>query len=229
MKLTLIERKEEVPGVESFVFEPDAPLSWKAGQYVHYVLHHEPTDDRGSDRWFTVASAPFEGKPMITTRLSGDEGSSFKKKLASLAIGSRSVEITGAAGDFTIDEPEREYVFIAGGIGITPFHSILKQADHEGVALRALMLYSNRDERVPYKDELDSFVAHNPSLSIEYITAPSRIDETLIGEHVRDLQTPLFFVSGPEPMVKSLAEMLETLGVPKSNIKLDDFPGYPME
>ncbi|MDE1925120.1 MAG: hypothetical protein KGH79_02985, partial [Patescibacteria group bacterium] len=67
MKLNLICRKTEAPGVESFVFGPAEPLSWKAGQFLHYVLHHEPTDSRGSDRWFTVASAPFEGEVMITT------------------------------------------------------------------------------------------------------------------------------------------------------------------
>jgi ferredoxin-NADP reductase len=227
MKLTLIEKKEEVPGVTSFIFEPEEALTWKAGQYLHYVLHHEPTDDRGSDRWFTVASAPFEKKVMITTRLAAEKGSSFKKELAGLEIGA-SIEISAVEGDFTL-APERECVFIAGGIGITPFHSILKQADHAGEKPKIKLFYSNRDENVPFRQEIETFAKNNPNLLVHFISAPKRIDEPTIREFVPDLQSPLFYVSGPEPMVKSLADVLESMGVPKNNIKLDDFPGYPAD
>jgi len=84
MKLKLIEKKQETPDVISFIFSPSETLTWQPGQFLHYVLHHEPTDDRGSDRWFTNAAAPFEGNVRITTRLASENGSSFKKKLFSL-------------------------------------------------------------------------------------------------------------------------------------------------
>ena len=77
MKLKLAAKKTESPGVESFIFKPEEPLAWKAGQFLHYVLNHLATDDRGSDRWFTIASAPWERHVMLTTRLASKQGSTF--------------------------------------------------------------------------------------------------------------------------------------------------------
>jgi ferredoxin-NADP reductase len=130
MKLKLVARRAESPGVESFIFKPEKPLVWKAGQFLHYVLNHAPTDDRGSDRWFTIASAPFERHVMITTRFTSKHGSTFKKTLKALKPGN-AIEISDLDGDFIVSDPKKQYVFIAGGIGITPFRSILKQAEHE--------------------------------------------------------------------------------------------------
>ncbi len=228
MILTLRERKPEAKDVESFVFEPAGPLVWKAGQYLHYVLHHRPTDDRGSDRWFTVSAAPSEGHVMVTTRFAGDKGSSFKKELATLKVGD-TIEISEVEGDFIIEDPSAEYVFIAGGIGITPFRAILTEAASAGVMPKVTLLYGNRDTDVPFKAELDAIAANNPNLAIHYITAPEKIDEAAIRAHVADLSTPLFYVSGPAPMVMSLAEVLKGMGVAEARIKLDDFPGYPGE
>jgi ferredoxin-NADP reductase len=228
MKLTLDRRKREVVGVESFIFKPEKPLVWKAGQYLHYVLHHEPTDNRGSDRWFTIASAPFEKEPMITTRLAKDKGSSFKTALSSLKIG-ESIEISEVEGDFIVEDTTQEYVFIAGGIGITPFHSILKELDHAGIKLNVTLLYANRDAQVPYQEEFLAFSKDNSNLKIHYITTPDRIDENKIRGLIPDIQKPLFYVSGPEPMVEALGNMLKTMGVPLDHIKQDWFPGYPAE
>lgn len=230
MKLHLIRRKKEASGVESFVFAPESPLTWRAGQFLHYVLHHEPTDDRGSDRWFTVASAPFEKEVMITTRLADEKGSTFKAALGTLNVG-ESIEIsdTGGDGDFVIDDPLLEYVFIAGGIGITPFHSILKEADHARVQLKVTLLYANRGTDIPFKEELEAIQKNNPSLIIHHVISPERIDENTIKKLVPDTQKPIFYVSGPEPMVKSLSETLKKMGIPPNHIKLDDFPGYPAD
>lgn len=228
MKLTLISKKTEAPGVESFIFEPMESPSWKAGQYLHYVLPHNPADERGTERWFTIASAPFEKRVMVTTRLAAEGGSTFKAALDALPVG-ESIEASDVEGDFVVDDVAQEYVFVAGGIGITPFHSILKEADHAGTALRVTLLYANRDANVPFKDELDAWAARNPNLVIRYLTSPARIDEDAITAFVPDLHKPVFYVSGPEPMVKSLSTMLESMGVPAPHIKLDDFPGYPAE
>jgi ferredoxin-NADP reductase len=228
MKLNLVERRPEAPGVESFIFRPEAELAWKAGQFLHYVLHHEPTDDRGSDRWFTVASAPFQKDVMITTRLAAEKGSTFKSALAALKIG-EAIEISDTDGDFIIEDTARDYVFIAGGIGVTPFHSILKEMDHAGVPLRVTLLYSNRDAQIPYKDEFDALQQKNPNLAIHYIISPERIDEASIRALVPDLEKPLFYVSGPEPMVESLGTTLKSMGIAPERIKQDWFPGYPAE
>lgn len=228
MKLELTARKPESPEVESFVFKPQGSLAWKAGQYLHYVLHHEPTDDRGSDRWFSIASAPFEKNVMLTTRFTRDKGSTFKKTLAALKPGD-TVEFTDVDGDFIVDDPKQEYVFIAGGIGITPFRSILKEADHQGTPLRVKLLYGNRDRNVVFKEEFETLAKRNPHLSIHYLFSPERIDKTSLEKRVPDFKKPFFYVSGPEPMVESLGKLLSEMGVPKEHIKQDWFPGYPEE
>ncbi len=228
MLLTLISKKVETPDVESFVFEPAEDLSWKAGQYLHYRLLHSPADERTTERWFTVSSAPFEKKPMITTRFAPENGSSFKAALRALKVGD-TIESDYVDGDFTVDDLVREYVFIAGGIGITPFHSILKEADHTGTKLNVTLLYSNRDQNFVFKNELDAWSQNNPNLVIHYLVSPDRIDETAIATFVPDLKKPLFYISGPEPMVKNLGTLVESMGVPTDHIKLDDFPGYPAE
>jgi ferredoxin-NADP reductase len=125
MKLKLSAKRPESPGVVSFIFQPQKPLKWKAGQFLHYVLNHASTDDRGSDRWFTIASAPYEKHVMITTRFTAKKGSTFKKTLKALKAGD-TIEVSDLDGDFVVDDPKKNYVFIAGGIGITPFRSILK-------------------------------------------------------------------------------------------------------
>lgn len=225
MKFILSKKREEVPGVTTFVFAPEAPVSWQAGQYLHYVLPHE-ADERGKERWFTVSSAPFEGTPMITTRLAGEKGSTFKRALLALKAGD-AIEADGPEGDFTLESASGPKVFIAGGIGITPFHSMLKQADHVGEAIDATLLYANRDERIVFKQEIDLYAAKHPEFKAHYLVDPERIDEASVRRFVPDLAAPTFFISGPEGMVKAIGSMLEGMGVAQARIKLDDFPGYP--
>jgi len=228
MKLKLAAKKIESPGVVSFIFKPQEPLVWKAGQFLHYVLNHTSTDDRGSDRWFTIASAPYERHVMITTRLASTKGSTFKKTLKGLKRGDE-IEVSDLDGDFTLNDPKKECVFIAGGIGITPFRSILKQAAHDGKRLRVTLLYANRDKTVTYKKELETLAARNPAFQIHYLFKPQRIDKDAIRKLVPDLKKPVFYVSGPEPMVEDVGKMLQQLDVPQKHIKQDWFPGYPAE
>ena len=228
MKLELVGRKSESPGVESFIFKPEQPLAWKAGQFVHYVLNHAPTDDRGSDRWLTIASAPYEHHVMLTTRFASKHGSTFKKTLKALKPGG-TIEVSDLDGDFIVSDARRKYVFIAGGIGVTPFRSILKQAEHDGTSLRVNLIYANRKYVAAYKEEFDAMAKRNPHLKIHYLFHPQRIDEKTVKELVPDLKTPIFYVSGPEPMVESIGKMLQQIGVPKRRIKQDWFPGYPAD
>ncbi len=195
---------------------------------MHYVLNHAPTDDRGSDRWFTIASAPFERHVMVTTRFATREGSTFKKTLKALKVGDE-IEVSDLDGDFTLGDPKKEQVFIAGGIGITPFRSMLKQATHDGKRLRVTLLYANRNKIAAYQKELEALAARNPNFKIHYLFSPQRIDKDTIKGLVPDLKKPLFYISGPEPMVEGVGKMLLQLGVPAKRIKQDWFPGYPAE
>lgn len=226
MKLTLLYRKNETPDVESFVFQPSQSVAWQAGQYFHYVLHHRPTDDRGSDRWFTVASAPYEQNVMVTTRFTSEKGSSFKTQLKDFKAGD-SIEVSELEGSFTLDDLTQEYIFIAGGIGITPFRSILLEHDHQGHQPKVTLLYANKNQDVVYKEELEALAKNNPHFKLNYIFSPDHIDEDRIKAAVPDLQKPFFYVSGPEPMVNAMAELLVKIGVPTEHLKRDSFPGYP--
>ncbi len=226
MKLKLINKIEEAKDVITFVFEPEEKLVWQAGQFFHYVLHHEPTDDRGSDRWFTVSSAPFEKHIQITTRFAPDKSSSFKSELHKLEIGKSQIEISFLEGNFVVDDPSLEYVFIAGGIGITPFHSIIKQLNFEKKPINVTLLYANHDQNIVFKAELEEIAAKNPNFKINYIFSPEHVDEKKVKELVPDLTKPVFYVSGPEGMVDNLIKMLKGMNIPENQIKGDWFPNY---
>lgn len=234
MNLTLKEKKKEAGDAISFIFEPEAPVTWTPGQYLHYTLPHEHADERNEKRWFTISSAPHEGRIVLTTRVI-DAASSFKKALVELPIGG-TIAAERPEGDFIIDDPNAEFVFIAGGIGITPYRAILKDLDHKRLPFKAALLYGNRNSDFFFKDELDDIAAQNPNFKITYIVAPDHIDEAKIREAAPDLSSKggstfggkntLFYISGPEPMVEAFEKMMLKMGIPDEHLKRDFFPGY---
>jgi ferredoxin-NADP reductase len=192
---------------------------------MHYVLPHPDADDRGTERWFTNSAAPSENHIMISTRIDTEHGSSFKRALQALKPGDE-VEADGPEGDFTVEDESKNYVFVAGGIGITPFRSILTEAHAQNKQLHVHLIYANRDQNIPFDDELKQLAADNPNLTIEYFTAPQTVTSEIIKQRADSLENSMVYLSGPEPMVKSLGAELEQLGLDKARIKLDDFPGY---
>ena len=228
MKLKLERTQKEAPGVISFIFNPQDKVEWKPGQFFHYILHHEPTDERGSDRWFTISAAPFERNIMITTRIVDDKGSSFKKALQELKPGEE-IEATEIDGDFTVDNPDKKMVFIAGGIGITPYRSIIKQLDYDKKPVNVTLLYANRDENIPFKTEFEQVAKNHPELIIHYVVSPEHIDVAKIQEQVPDYKERMVYISGPEPMVEDLGNALKESGLSEDHLKQDWFPGYPKE
>ncbi|HEX5448103.1 MAG TPA: FAD-dependent oxidoreductase [Candidatus Saccharimonadales bacterium] len=226
MKLRFVGNQKVTGDVTSFVFQPEQPVSWQAGQYFHYLFPHPNEDDRGHERWFTNSAAPSESKVMISTRIAAQKGSSFKQALQNLKQGDE-IEADGPKGSFVIEDPARNYIWVAGGIGITPFRSMLAEADTKSQQFKIDLLYANRDPaNIPFKDELDQYSAKNPNLKIEYISEPNRIDASLIKQRIDSTENPLVYISGPEPMVKDFAEKLKELGMSEDILKLDDFPGY---
>lgn len=225
MKLTFLRSIPVTSDVTSFIFVPAEALKWQPGQYLHYVLDHPDADDRGTERWFTNSAAPSEGYVMISTRLAGEKGSSFKKALQQLKPGD-TIEADAPEGDFTVDDFSRNYLFVAGGIGITPFRSILVEAAAQNQPIKATLLYANRSNEIPFAEELEQIAVNNPNLQIEYVIQPDRINSEVLHKHVAALDNPIVYASGPEPMVKDFAQQLANMGVHEDNIKLDDFPGY---
>lgn len=226
MRLTLVLKKQEAPDVTSFILKPEKDFAWQAGQFLHYALNHPNPDSRKTERYFTISSAPFEGHAMITTRFAGqDKSSTFKKALFSMNPGD-AIEAEGPEGEFLVDDASLSHVFIAGGIGITPYRAILLDLDNRNLPMNILLLYGNRDQNIVFKKELEDTAARHPDLKIKYFIDPQKIDEAAIRSAVPDLTAPLFYVSGPEPMVEALEKMLLGMGIADAKIKRDYFPGY---
>ena len=224
MKFTLTTTKQEASDTVSFIFAPSQPLQWRAGQFLRYVLDHPDPDDRGVERYFSISSAPHEKHVMVTTRFA-PRSSTFKKALRSLKPGD-TIEADQLEGDFVVEDPEKTFVFIAGGIGITPFRAILLDLDHNQKPLNVQLLYANHDQDFPYREELEALRERHPKFRIDYVVSPNRIDQESIPKLVPDLKKPIIYVSGPEPMVESMDEILKAIGVPEERIKNDFFPGY---
>lgn len=224
MKLKLIEKKAQAGDAISFYFKPKKKISWQAGQYLFYTLPTNKPDNRGVTRYFTISSSPSENHIAITTRIN-DKNSTFKKTLVKLRI-SDEIEASGPDGDFVVDNPKRNLIFIAGGIGITPFHSILLDFDHKDIKPNVQLLYANRDKNIVFKDELDVLTSAIPNLQIRYFISPTHIEESDIKELLSESKNPLIYISGPTPFVRIIRDIVKTQGIEKENIKMDYFSGY---
>jgi len=223
MKLTLKEKRPEIEGVKTFIFEPEAPINWQPGQYMHYVLDHPNPDDRGTERYFTIASAPFEKHIQITTRFDGERESSFKQALDAMNPGDQ-IEADGPRGSFTLREGEHHHVFVAGGIGITPYRSMLAQLEHEGRDVRIDLLYANRDNNFVFGEELKRMQQSHPSFQIlEFVDR--RIGEPDFQKYL-NYQSAVFYLSGPRSMVEAYEGLMAEQGIDKSVVMTDYFPGY---
>jgi len=224
MDLKYLGRKSETPDVFTFRFESPELKDWQPGQYLHYTLPHANPDDRGIERYFTISSPPSDGVITITTRIA-EKSSTFKLALVALKPGGI-IQADGLEGNFILADPRTECVFVAGGIGITPFRAILRDLDTRNSMFNITLLYANRDDKFPFRGEMESIASRRRGLSIRWIVAPKMLDEAAIRETVSDLSRPVVYLSGPKPMVDSFSGRLEGMGVPKARIMLDDFPGY---
>ena len=211
MTLTLFEKKQEAKDVISFKFKSGEPLSWKPGQYLFYTFPNDNPDNRGVTRYFTISSAPFEDFIMLTTRIS-KPSSTFKKSLTEMKIGDR-ITASGPDGDFTAEDPNKNYIFIAGGIGITPFRSILLYLNHKRLPVNVQLLYANRDEDTVFEEQLNSLVEKNENFKINYFISPHRIDENVLNGQLSMVNNPMMYVSGPEPFVETYSQILKNIGI----------------
>ena len=145
MKMQLISKIKETKDVTSFIFEPQEKIQWLPGQFLHYNLPHDNPDNRGTERWFTISAAPFEGHIQLTTRQAIQGGSTFKKALFDLKIGGY-IDADTPDGCFLINPSYKKHIFIAGGIGITPYRSMIVQANNDNKMPDIYLLYKNHDQ-----------------------------------------------------------------------------------
>ena len=223
MLLRLTKRQKETPTAESFFWEREEPLLFTAGQYLEYHLPHPDMDDRGEVRWFTISASPTEGGLRLTTRLN-PKSSTFKRILFAMQPGD-TIEAVNPEGDFVLpDDPAQPLVFVAGGIGITPFRSMLKMM-HDTKQLRPIQLIyaAKTADEFAFKDELAEW-----GTDVTYVVTEQ--DGTLDGQKIirlaGGLDGKLAYLSGPEPMVKAFRDQLHQVGIDPATIKIDDFPGY---
>lgn len=224
MATTLILKEKEnlVDNVWAFRFEPSMPLTWVAGQFIRVELPHDNPDSEGTKRWFTVSSAPFEGIVQITTRITN---STFKQALAALPLDERLMLLEQPEGNFEWEDSDKPLVFVAGGIGITPFRSILKQRVHDSLPLDVTLIYGNRTDAIVFKDELKAYAAQDDKFKVQYVIGEP-LTAAKLTELVPALNDSLVYLSGPEPMVEALGDALKTADLPKSQLKQDSFPNY---
>ncbi len=220
-----------------FAFIPDRKLAYLPGQYMEWTLPHENADSRGSRRWFTLASSPTEDQLRIGVKFY-DKGSSYKE--AMLSMDQRTPIVAAqVAGDFVMpNDTNKKLVFIAGGIGITPFRSMVKYLIDTNQQRPVRMIYTARTEAdFAYKDVFEAarqslgistvYMVSNPTAPISSPnTVSGVVNQAFLEQYVPDYADSMFYISGTHPMVEALQSALHELGVHQGNIKVDFFPGY---
>lgn len=219
MKLIFKNKFTEASNAVSYVFKCPRGTTWQAGQYIRLELKD---NDWADEHYFTIASAPYEKQIQITTRLTG---SRFKNQLNSLQPGD-AVTAYGPEGDFVWQNTNTPKVMIALGIGITPFHAILKQRAHEGLSLAVTLLYFNRDDEIPFRAEIDRWQQEHPEFNAAYLNR-QRVSPALIAKHLPQLSDSLIYISGPEPVVETVgSQLLNEYPIKQGQLRRDYFPGY---
>jgi ferredoxin-NADP reductase len=244
VKIRLIKRFEVAHDTMAFRFEKPDGWAFKAGQSVDMTLLEPPeTDAEGNTRAFSIASAPHEPTLMVATRI---RDTAFKRVLKSMPIGSE-VKIDGPFGSFSLhNNAARPAIILAGGIGITPFRSMVLHACKEKLPHRILLFYSNwRPEDAAFLEELESLQTQNPNYKLVATMTEIRnsnrlwkgetglINQELIDRHFPDRVAParqtgaaIYYVAGPPAMVNGLRTMLTNAGVDTDDIRSEEFAGY---
>ncbi len=216
------QRRHEAGNIVSFLFKYEKPIFWKAGQ--HGIFSFPRRMKGGSWRGFSIASQPDEEMVIISTRIL-DEPSAFKKALMELQPGDQ-ITMRGPFGPFYLDETKKPVVFIAGGIGITPYRSLIKYAvqyKNQAPTL-ILLLYSDDRNEYAYRKDFDSIVAENEFVKVKYCT--SKTLHTSITDGVNKLgNNACYYISGSGKMVNSIKKSLLKQGILKRNIKHEMFIG----
>ena len=236
MRVRLKERRSEATEVISFVFDLGGqPFEQQPGQYVFYELDAlDFSDERGNRRHFTISSSPTEkGILMFTTRM---RGSGFKETLRHAPLGYE-INIGTPFGHFVMPEGEtRRHVFIAGGIGITPYRSMLRCAVDTKKPIDVVLLYfSHSSADIVFGQELEEIARQMATFSLVHVLSDpepdwkgekGRLSEALLRKWVPNLDQRLFWISGPPPMVMAHKELIEQTGLKEEAIRTDSFAGY---
>ena len=233
----LISREEVAEGTMAFHFEKPSGFSFRAGQFADVTLTDPlETDTEGNTRSFSIASPPFANELVFTTRM---RDTAFKRSLKEATLATK-LKISPAAGSFTLHKNlAKPAVFLAGGIGITPFLSMVQQADRDRLSQKLYLFYSNRrPEDAAFLETLMALETTNPNFRLictmtemskskrEWKGETALIDKEMLCRHLANLQGPIYYIAGPPTMVTAMHETLMSAGVEENNIRTDEFVGY---
>lgn len=227
-RLTLSRIEEISTRVHTYVFTPDRPVMFAAGQYMEVTLVGVPDDGRGNRRSFTIASSPTEQDIRIGVKYY-DPSSTFKSAFSQLRQGD-SLYAGQVAGSFTLPGPRQKLALIAGGIGITPFRSMVKQIIDEGRQADIVVLYAAASaDELAYREVFEAAAVNGVRLEVFVPDAGAtgeRLTPATIAAAIPDHGERTFMVSGSEAMVRGVRRYLREIGVRRTRIRTDRFTGY---
>lgn len=235
--LSLIAKKELAPSIYEFTFQSNEKLLFHAGQYLEWTLGHSKSDSRGVRRYFTIASAPTEDEIKLTIKAMSN-GSSFKKHLIDMEKGDH-MYASCLGGEFILPQNMNEkLVFIAGGIGLTPFRSMIKYLLDKNQKVDIVFFYACSSPAEFVYQDLFAEAEKKLGIKVFYVVtnvnnAPANwkgktgyINDELIKSEVPDYAERMFYISGPDAMVQSYKKLLRVLKVKQWRIVTDYFPGF---
>lgn len=235
MRVKIKNKQVVAKGTLRIDFSTDPGLiDFKPGQHGTFILiDPAETDAEGDWRIFSFINPPGDKQSVsITTRL---RDTAFKRVLKDLPPGSE-VELESIRGNFILPEStDRPLVFIAGGIGITPFLSMLQYLDEQKLLYQVTLIYANRDrESTAYFDLLREIVKRNKNIKIIFTMTQDpdwpgekrHIDQKFLKDYFSNPDSNTYYVAGPPAMVKTVYKALTDSGINSSNIKSENFTGY---
>jgi ferredoxin-NADP reductase/Na+-translocating ferredoxin:NAD+ oxidoreductase RnfD subunit len=236
-RLVLKERRRIGQDIVAFTFDRPRGFRHGPGQYIEWILPLQRRDSRGTRRHFSLASSPTEEDVMIAARFF-PRSSRFKTELGGMTPGA-SIVAGAPGGDFVLPrDPRRRLVFVAGGIGITPFRSMVKFLIDEGQKRDIVLVYAAAtEEEIVFRDVFDRAetvaglrviytLTDLARIRPDWCGRRGRIDAEMIRGAVADPGSRTFFVSGPPAMVDSVKHVLRRVGVRRGAIRTDSFSGY---
>jgi ferredoxin-NADP reductase len=235
--IKLLESSTIAEGTMAFKFEKPAGYSFMAGQATDWTLIDPPeTDAEGNSRSFTICAAPDDAFLRLATRM---RDTAFKRTLKNMKVGD-TISIDDPWGEFTLHEDTTiEAVFLAGGIGVTPSISVIRDAALSGASRMITLFLSNRrPEDAPFMGELEEATKHNDSIRIiasmtemekssqKWDGEKGFIDKAMLQRHLPNINKPIYYIAGPPQMVAAMKDVLLKAGIDETKIRLDDFLGY---
>lgn len=226
LKLSFVGGSRLSDDVHEFIFSVPVLPVFRPGQYFEWTLPRFFFDGRGNRRYFTIASSPTEKELRLGVRIVPN-GSRFKQELLALKPGD-TVWAGSLSGEFTLPADTGEKLaFIAGGIGITPFRSMIKYLIDKNERRDIVLIYSClKDAHFVYRDIFSAGQAVGVRTAYLCTDTDGYLTEEKLAALVPDFSERSFYLSGPNGMVESYEALLAACGLPKSRIKTDYFPGF---